>query len=103
MLLESVKDPSLDVLSRIILFCIAFLGPGSVSEERVVEEIQRRASHVRYSDIMASINILTETYMLRETTSGYCFYVEATCDRLRAMEANLTMKIDRLIGDLRRR
>ena len=102
LLLESVKDPSLKLLPKIVLNCIAFLGPGSVSEDRIVDEIQRRASHVRYSDIMASISILTETYMLRETMTGFCYYVDATCDRLRSNESNLTTKINRLLGDLRR-
>lgn len=86
LLMNIKRDRSLPQLQMLILYIIAESERGCLSELEIANAVDSRVFGVPFKDISNGVAHLLATYRLRETTSGYRFYVERQRTRLLAAD-----------------
>lgn len=94
-------DESLGVIHRLIIYVFIALGQETCTESELVRAINSQAYELPYSRIEQALQHLTETYVFRNTSTGYRFFVDQ--QRRVLMSSDIEQKINYLLRDLRRR
>jgi len=100
-MVEDTND-EMGPLAQLIMFLMARSSYSSLSEEDIVNDIEKHVYRISLSDVVDAIQYLIDTYRLREVTGGYAFQIAEARDLIRSSTNSIDYKIKRLSEEVKR-